>query len=208
MKSMIICFSLMLLGLSVTAAPKLQLSVNSSEEKPLYRRNSTQWVLARPLSLEMLAEQAGIVFKGQLLKVKEAKDSKTGLNVREYKFSVDDFIKSEAFDSSQKQITLREWASIKSPLMEAVKANETYVFFFNKISSLGLTTLTGIEQGLVSFDSAGTPKLATRLAGGHDLSHAKASVNKSLSLNSNIEDKPKSYDELKGLCVKYMGETK
>lgn len=152
-------------------------------------------LLTRSLNINDLVDGSGIIFKGKFQEAKYKEHA--GLYVRELKFKLDEAIKGIETDS--KFITLMEYAKVRSPFVDGqVKAGEDYVFFFHKPSFKGLTSLRGMEQGLVEITSPTQLRYSKRLK----LASNKSS-NNLLSLartssESNIMD---SYANLREFCV-------
>jgi hypothetical protein len=118
-------------------------------------------VVTKDLNLDRLVTSAGIIFRGQF-KSYESKEE-DGLSVRELKFSVIDNIKG--IEDDTKTLILKEWAKTNSPFSsEDVDKDTEYVFFFNTPSSRGLTSLVGMEQGLVEILKSDQLKYSRRLS--------------------------------------------
>ena len=157
--------------------------INSVEAK-----SSSMHVRSLPLSVNDLAADAVMIFKGKVLNTKEYKDETINLNVREIKFKVQDGIRGV----DEGTITLKEWASFLTPFSNGdIEAGKPYVFFFNKISKLGLTTLLGVEQGYVELNGNKT-KFHTH----------KEVLSDTRLIKLAITETPDSYSSLKSLCLK------
>ncbi len=120
-------------------------------------KRSTHCALTRSLDIDQLVDDAGIIFKGNLVSVSYGKYD--GLNVRNLQFKVLDPIKGVRGDT----LKLREWAAVKTPLSEAIDKDRPYIFFFHKPSNRGLTSLIGMEQGLVEVNRDDELKYSSRL---------------------------------------------
>ena len=148
--------------------------------------------LTRSMGLEEIVNSAGVIFKGQLISHSEKQDHNIGLTVRTLKFRVSDPIKGV----KKGEVEFKEWARMASPFLNEIVIGETYVFFLNTPSSLGLTSLTGLEQGVISFNE-GVPQIKSRV-----LNASKDLDAKSLQLASSPV--PADYKHLKEMLVKYM----
>ena len=129
-------------------------SVMAAEMKA---RHSTHCAVTKSLSIDELVDSAGIIFKGTLKSITYAKSN--NLEVRNLEFQVLDPIKGVRGNT----LKLQEWASIKSPLENSIDTNQPYVFFFHEPSARGLTSLMGMEQGLVKVDRKQKLKYSSRL---------------------------------------------
>ncbi len=139
----------------------LFLSMSSVLAGEMKAKHSTQCALTKNLNIDELADNAGIIFKGTLESISYGKYN--GLDVRNLEFKVLDPIKGVNSDT----LKLREWASVKSPLETSIAVNQPYVFFFYKPSAKGLTSLIGMEQGLVEVNREDRLKYASRLSLAH-----------------------------------------
>ncbi len=170
----------------------LFLNIQSVLAGEMKARHSTHCALTKNMSIDQLAENAGIIFKGTLESISYGKYN--GLDVRNLEFKVLDPIKGVDSDS----LKLREWASVKSPLETSIVANQPYVFFFYKPSAKGLTSLIGMEQGLVEVNREEKLKYASRLSLAHK--------NKLVTIQSGFRTKSatatdlSSYAGLKEFC--------
>ncbi len=171
----------------------LFLSVQSVMAGEMKARHSTQCALTKNLSIDQLADGAGIIFKGTLESVSYGKYD--GLDVRNLEFKVLDPIKGVNSES----IKLREWASIRTPLETSVVKGQPYVFFFHQPSARGLTSLIGMEQGLVEINREEKLKYSPRLS--------LIPKNKLVTIQSGFRAKVvadadlNSYDGLKEFCL-------
>lgn len=148
-----------------------------------------------PLSVTDISRDAGVIFKGKLLAMKEEYDAKAKLDVRVMKFKVEDGIRGA---NSGETITLKEWSRFKTDFSaNNVKEDKSYVFFFLKPSSLGLTTLIG-QQGLVEFANGGL-KFSTQ----KEQLDALETPSKARSIRSAV---PQDYPALKDLCLEMEGK--
>lgn len=156
-------------------------------------RHSTHCAATKNLSIDDLASRAGIIFKGTLSFISYSKSN--NLDVRNLEFKVLDPIKGVRGDT----LKLQEWASIKSPLENSLATNQPYVFFFHEPSARGLTSLMGMEQGLVEVDRKQKLKYSSRLA--------LARKNNLLSIQSGFKTAAQpsadltSYAGLKDFCL-------
>ncbi len=117
-------------------------------------------LLTKTLNVDELKDYSGIVFKGKFLGYENTKSKK--LNVRKLKFQVIDPIKGLSQD--QEALNLNEWAKFQSPFVNGtVVKNQEYVFFFHEPSARGLTSLTGLDQGLATIDASNNVKFSKRL---------------------------------------------
>ncbi len=162
----------------------LSLFIISSAEA----QSSSMHIRSLPLSVNDLAADAAMIFKGKVLSTKEYKDETINLNVREINFKVQDGIRGVDGNT----VTLKEWASFLTPFSNGdIKNGKSYVFFFNKISKLGLTTLLGVEQGYVELD------------GNKAIFHThKESLSDLKLIKLATLDSPQTYSSLKSLCLK------
>lgn len=120
-------------------------------------------VATKTLTVDELKDFAGIIFRGQYLG-SEYKLQK-GLTLRELKFKVIDPIKGVSKKGSLK---LNEWAMIQSPFADnTVIEGADYVFFFHTPSARQLTSLIGLEQGLVEIDENNKVKFSRRVKMAH-----------------------------------------
>lgn len=119
-------------------------------------------LLTRNLNLEELVNTAGIIFKGKLKSREYIEEN--DLTVRKLTFEVVDAI--AGVREGLREIVLKEWAKTKTPLAdkEQIKLNRPYVFFFHEPSELGLTSLVGLEQGLVNLDTKDHLHYSSRLS--------------------------------------------
>lgn len=118
-------------------------------------------LLTKTLNVDELKDYAGIVFRGKFLGA-EYKES-NGLNVRELSFEVTDPIKG--ISQNQKNIKLKEWANFESPFSNnSVEKNQDYVFFFHQPSPRDLTSLVGLDQGLVTINERNDVHFSKRLS--------------------------------------------
>ena len=135
----------------------LLLSLNPAQAGVIKANGSRQCALTKNINVDELVDSAAIIFRGRLDSISQSESN--GLPVRELHFKVSDPIKG--VDS--KLLTLKEWASVKSPFVEDVIENKPYVFFFHEPSKIGLTSLIGMEQGLVNIDRNNRLKYSKRL---------------------------------------------
>lgn len=114
--------------------------------------------LTKNLAIDELVDSAGIIFKGRLQTVtyKEL----DGLGLRQVKFKVLDPIKGV----SSPELVLNEWAGTGSPMTEEVVKGIPYVFFYHEPSERGLTSLIGMDQGVVAVGRDNRVKFAQRLS--------------------------------------------
>lgn len=156
------------------------------------KSSSSYFVITKPLSLDQLVSKAGIIFRGRVKSVDVEKWE--GLEVRKITFYVTDPIKG----LTGSQITLREWLLAKSPLTNPIMKTQEHVFFFHEPSSKGLTSLVGLEQGLVSVESSSSVRYAHKLDARGISKTEKIKIgarNKTVNLES--------YDGLKEYCKNY-----
>lgn len=133
------------------------LSLSSAKAEIIKANSSSHCALTKNLGVDDLVTNAGIIFRGTLDSVNYGKAN--GIAIRELRFKVSDPIKGV----NAKVITLNEWAASRSPFVDKVIKNKPYVFFFHEPSELGLTSLIGMEQGLVGIDRKNHIKFASRL---------------------------------------------
>lgn len=175
------------------------LNVNA-ETKALRSRT---FVRTLSLSMDDLAKNSGIIFKGTLKSIDydTVEYQGTDFEVRKMKFKVEDSIKGV----NSKTFTAIEWAAFATPFTGEIKKDKSYVFFFNTPSSkTGFTSLRGMEQGYISFNEDGNPEIAARVI---DKSRSSLNIDKNLSVSmlghkslTQMSDRaPKSYVELKNL---------
>lgn len=162
----------------------------------------TMSALTKSMSFSELMSNAGIVFQGKLTKLEYGNNGK--VDVRTMTFEITDPIKG--LDSKQKTITLNEIAALRSPMVTEVKENTEYVFFFHSPSSIGLTSLCGLEQGLVPFDKAGAPMVNKRVVLQTKGLLKPSAVKTSADAYQEAVDLEnlKNYNDLKEVCNKYM----
>ncbi len=171
----------------------LFLSIQPVMAGEIKARHSTHCAITKNLSIDELADGAGIIFKGTLESLSYAKYD--GLDVRNLEFKVLDPIKGVDAGS----LKLREWASVKTPLETSIAEGQPYVFFFHQPSARGLTSLIGMEQGLVQVKRNEKLKYSSRLN--------LVQKNKLLSIQSGFRTKSaatadlSSYAGLKEFCV-------
>ncbi len=118
--------------------------INNSVQAEIVRANAGNFVITKALTLDQLIDSAAIIFRGRVTDIDY--QIVDGMNLRKITFIVIDPIKGV----DDKQITLNEWASIRSPLTSPLMHKQDHVFFFHKPSKKGLTSLIGMEQGLVN----------------------------------------------------------
>lgn len=148
-------------------------------------------VITKSISLDDLASKSGIIFRGKFEDFSIAEEN--DLTVRKLAFRVTDPIRG--VDAGTKKLVLKEWAKIRSPFSAREIANDIeYVFFFNTPSSKGLTSLNGMEQGLVEITEDSSLKFSKRLNLGNDYSKASTMSIRSNSMNV------ASYEGLKKFC--------
>ena len=148
-------------------------------------------VITKSISIDDLANKSGVIFRGKFEDFAIAEES--GLTVRKLKFRVSDAIRG--VDTGANKVILKEWAKIRSPFSaEEIAKDLEYVFFFNTPSSKGLTSLNGMEQGLVEISTDESLKFSKRLNLGS--SYTDDTV---LSVRSNSMNIA-SYEGLKKLC--------
>ena len=163
-------------------------SANATELVPIAGKHC---ILTKNISIDDLANKSGIIFRGKFEDYEITDEN--GLSVRKLKFKVIDPIKGIENDS--KLLVLKEWAKINSPFSaEEIAKDLDYVFFFNTPSSKGLTSLNGMEQGLVEIAEDGSLKFSKRLNLGNNYSKATLLSVKSDSMNIS------SYKGLKEFC--------
>lgn len=158
-------------------------------EEVIKARGATHCAITKALTINELVDSSGIIFKGKLKSISSANDN--NLNFRKLKFKVSEPLRG--LDSKAKEITINEWASLKTPFNEDFDKSKTHVFFFYKPSKRGLSSLTGMEQGLVEVKRKGKLKYASRLKLG-DLKLRLASTADSNDLSN--------YDGLKKYVTK------
>lgn len=190
---------ILLLALLMMAMP-----VQAADEPQLIRGRLC--AVTRDLSFDELVNSAGIIFKGKLEAMQEV--DLNGVMARQMQFDVLESIKG--LSAGEDEITLYEWAMVSSPFLGEIQIGEPYVFFFNTPSSRGLTSLTGFEQGLVSFSNRGAPKLSYRVVKSSDgLFYSAPPSIKGLQLakvRSHDGLELDSYKDFKELCNRYMHE--
>lgn len=144
--------------------------------------------LTKNLAIDDLVEGAGIIFKGSLETSSYTKLD--GLDVRELKFKVLDPIKGV----TDNKLILHEWAGASSPATDKVIKGMPYVFFYHEPSDRGLTSMIGMEQGLVAVDRNNRLKFAQRLS----LKPKKRTLIQMLSGQPQFQN----YQSLKDYCSK------
>jgi len=148
-------------------------------------------VITKSISIDDLASKSGIIFRGKFEDFSIVEEN--GLTVRKLGFNVIDPIRG--VDPKAKKLVLKEWAKIRSPFSaEEIAKDLEYVFFFNTPSSKGLTSLNGMEQGLVEISEDNSLKFSKRLNLGNNYSKASTMSLRSNSMNIT------SYEGLKKFC--------
>lgn len=163
---------------------------------------NTMSALTRSMTFNELVSNAGIIFRGKMVKTEYGNNGK--VDVRKMTFEISDPIKG--LDSNQKTITLNELAALRSPIVNEIKEGTEYVFFFHSPSSIGLTSLCGLEQGVVSFDSKGAPMVNKRvILQSKGLLNPRALQTSADGYQEAVDlEKLENYSELKEVCNKYM----
>jgi hypothetical protein len=165
-------------------------SVFSAEIVPIQGKHC---VITKDLNFDKLVSSAGIIFRGEFKSYELIEEN--GLSIRKLKFLVKDPIKG--LESHKEALELKEWAKTNSPFSsEEVKKNTEYVFFFNKPSSKDLTSLVGMEQGLVEILKSDHLKYSRRVT----LTQKNSMLNR-LSLLNRTPDLT-CYKGLKDFCQK------
>jgi hypothetical protein len=104
-----------------------------------------------PLDLGQVIDQAAVAFQGTVTDVKTGKDPQTGLLVTMTTFRVDDALKGELGATyTVKQIGGEDTETnmrFKAFGVPSYTVGESYVLFFNGVSSAGFTSPVGLQQG-------------------------------------------------------------
>lgn len=175
--------------LSFTLLLIFPLIVNAAEIVPVTGKHC---VITKNISIADLANKSGIIFRGKFEDFSIVEED--GLTIRKLFFRVKEAIRG--LDSNSKKLVLKEWAKIHSPFSaEEIARDQDYVFFFNRPSSKGLTSLNGMEQGLVAIEDNDTLRYSNRLELGNDYSSSTRSMVTRDTMNL------ASYEGLKKFCA-------
>jgi hypothetical protein len=161
------------------------LAMNSANAQ-FIKAKGTGRALTKNLAIDELVDSAGIIFKGRLETVQYTQQE--GLDVRELRFKVLDAI--QGVDGEE--LVLHEWAGVGSPMTTEVVKGMPYVFFYHEPSERGLTSLIGMDQGVVSVDRNNRVKFAPRLS----LKPKKRTLIQMISGQPQIDN----YQSLKDYC--------
>jgi hypothetical protein len=169
----------------------LLLNLPSSAET--VRAKAGNFVLTRSLSLDKLIDSAGLIFRGRVNKIEY--QIVDGLNIRKVSFVVSDPIKGLAAD----RVSISEWASIRSPLTSPLMRSQEHVFFFHQPSSKGLTSLVGMEQGLVSMGRS--QHINNRFPNKKLLSTIEEDTTDQIKFSTKVQTQINNYEALKQYCI-------
>jgi hypothetical protein len=104
-----------------------------------------------PLDLGQVIDQAAVAFQGTVTDVKSGKDPQTGLLVTLTTFRVDDVLKGDVGATyTVKQVGGEDSSAnlrFKAFGVPGYSVGESYVLFFNGVSSAGFTSPVGLQQG-------------------------------------------------------------
>lgn len=120
-----------------------------------------QAVIVEKLSLDALVDRAGVVFRGELMRMEPSSVQVGGgeLPVVEYTFNVSDYIKGGATGAKAAELTVRMIGDLKTasnatiqrvsalPKMPELQVGGDYVLFVSQPSAVGLSAPIGLAQG-------------------------------------------------------------